>query len=63
MNVARGQLDGGILITGSHMPPERIGLIVTLGDGSYAPPEVTDRLLPGKTRDVFAASQQLDHHE
>lgn len=42
LNVARGGLDGGILITGSHMPPDRIGFIVLQSDGSYAPPEITD---------------------
>ncbi len=44
MNVARSRLDGGILITGSHMPPDRIGFIAMLGDGAYAPPDITDRL-------------------
>lgn len=43
-NVARNRLDGGILITGSHMPPDRIGVIALLGDGAYAPPEITDRI-------------------
>ncbi len=32
--------DGGIMITGSHMPPDRIGIIVMLEDGSYAQDEV-----------------------
>lgn len=36
--------DGGILITGSHMPPERIGIIPLLGDGRYAPVSMTDEL-------------------
>lgn len=44
MNVARSGLDGGILITGSHMPPDRIGIIAMLGDGAYAPVDITDQL-------------------
>src|SRR5204862_62536 len=43
-----------------RIPPIRRGRVRVVGHGE---PEVTDRLLPGKTRDVFAASQQLDHHE
>jgi phosphomannomutase/phosphoglucomutase len=34
--------DGGVLVTGSHMPPGRIGLIPTNADGTYATSEVTD---------------------
>jgi phosphomannomutase/phosphoglucomutase len=44
MNVARTKLDGGILVTGSHMPPDRNGIIAMLGDGAYAPAEITDLL-------------------
>ncbi len=44
MNLARSGLDGGILITGSHMPPERIGIIAMLGDGAYAPVDITDQV-------------------
>lgn len=36
--------NGGILITGSHMPPERIGIIAIASDGSYAPLDVTDEV-------------------
>lgn len=41
-NIVRNGHSGGILITGSHMPPERIGVIVLLADGAYAPFDVTD---------------------
>ena len=44
MNMVAGKLDGGILITGSHMPPDRIGIIAMLKDGAYAPFEVTDKV-------------------
>ena len=36
--------EGGILITGSHMSPERIGIIPMLGDGRYASASMTDSL-------------------
>ncbi|MDO8599601.1 MAG: hypothetical protein Q7S02_05840 [bacterium] len=36
--------DGGVLVTGSHMPPDRIGIIPMNADGSYATSEVTDPL-------------------
>lgn len=36
--------DGGVLITGSHMPPERIGIIPMLRNGHYADRDVTDRI-------------------
>jgi phosphomannomutase/phosphoglucomutase len=42
LNTARTNLDGGFLVTGSHMPPERIGLILIEGDGAIAPFSVTD---------------------
>jgi phosphomannomutase/phosphoglucomutase len=35
---------GGILITGSHMPPDRTGVIPILPDGAYAPFDLTDRI-------------------
>ena len=35
-------MDGGILITGSHMGPERIGIILMNRDGTYCDVEVTD---------------------
>jgi len=44
MNTSKTGLDGGILITGSHMPPDRIGIIPMLGDGAYCPVEITDDL-------------------
>ncbi|MBI2552133.1 hypothetical protein HYW17_02435 [Candidatus Uhrbacteria bacterium] len=37
-----GNFDGGILVTGSHMRPERIGIIPMLGNGHYADRDVTD---------------------
>jgi phosphomannomutase/phosphoglucomutase len=44
LNVARTQQDGGLLVTGSHMPPDRIGLILVEGDGAIAPFSVTDKV-------------------
>lgn len=38
------QVHGGILVTGSHMPPERVGIIPINGDASYCMTEVTDRI-------------------
>jgi phosphomannomutase/phosphoglucomutase len=43
-NIVMRRVDGGILITGSHMPPERIGIIAVLGDGAFAPVDVTDKI-------------------
>jgi phosphomannomutase/phosphoglucomutase len=42
LNVARTSQDGGLLVTGSHMPPDRIGLLLVQADGSIAPFEVSD---------------------
>lgn len=42
LNVAKTNQDGGLLVTGSHMPPDRIGLILVEGDGAIAPFSVTD---------------------
>jgi phosphomannomutase/phosphoglucomutase len=42
LNVARTQQDGALLVTGSHLPPDRIGLLLLQGDGSIAPFSVTD---------------------
>ncbi len=44
LNLDRNGQDGGILITGSHMPPDRIGVIACLGDGACAPLDITDQL-------------------
>lgn len=38
----QGKFDGGILITGSHMPPDRIGIIPMLPNAHYADRDVTD---------------------
>ncbi len=42
LNLVKTEQRGGILITGSHMPPDRNGIICLLADGAYAPYEVTD---------------------
>ena len=56
LNVARTDQDGGLLVTGSHMPPDRIGLILIQRDGSIAPFSVTDpiekRMAAEERRDV-----------
>jgi len=44
LNVARTRQDGALLVTGSHLPPERIGLILLQDDGSIAPFSVTDQV-------------------
>jgi phosphomannomutase/phosphoglucomutase len=36
------KLSGGVLITGSHMPPDRIGLILMNDEGAYTPYSVSD---------------------
>ena len=40
--VVSERLKGGVLITGSHMPPDRIGLILMNSEGAYEPHSVTD---------------------
>ena len=58
LNLERTKLDGGILVTGSHLPPDRTGLIYIQSDGSFAPYSVSDDLerryreLPARTRTV-----------
>jgi len=58
LNLERTKLDGGILVTGSHLPPDRVGLIYLQSDGSFAPYSVSDdlerryRALPARTRTV-----------
>ena len=42
LNVAKTKIDGALLVTGSHLPPDRSGLILLQGDGSIAPFSVTD---------------------
>lgn len=44
LNVARTKQDGALLVTGSHLPPDRIGLLLLQGDGSIAPFSVTDKV-------------------
>ena len=44
LNVAKTGQDGGLLVTGSHMPPDRIGLILIEGDGAIAPFSITDQI-------------------
>jgi phosphomannomutase/phosphoglucomutase len=41
-NVARARQDGGLYVTGSHMPPDRIGLLLATADGAIAPFSLTD---------------------
>jgi phosphomannomutase/phosphoglucomutase len=38
------KLGGGVLITGSHMPPDRIGLILMNSEGAYTPYSVSDEV-------------------
>ncbi|HTF56711.1 MAG TPA: phosphoglucomutase [Planctomycetota bacterium] len=58
LNLERSKQDGGILVTGSHLPPDRIGIIFLMPDGSFAPYSVSDDLerrfhaLPGRKRQV-----------
>jgi len=58
LNLERTKLDGGILVTGSHLPPDRTGLIYLQADGSFAPYSLTDDLerryreLPARNRTV-----------
>ena len=60
LGLDRDKTDGGILITGSHMPPDRIGIIACLGDGACAPIDITDQIeerynaFPERTRVVPA---------
>ncbi len=42
LNVARTSQDGGLLVTGSHMPPDRIGLILLDREGAVCPFSTTD---------------------
>lgn len=44
LNVAKTNVDGALLVTGSHLPPDRIGLLLLEGDGSIAPFSVTDQV-------------------
>ncbi|MBI4564178.1 MAG: hypothetical protein HY716_05750 [Planctomycetes bacterium] len=44
LNLERTHQAGGILITGSHLPPDRNGVIFLIADGSYAPYSVSDDL-------------------
>jgi phosphomannomutase/phosphoglucomutase len=42
LNVARGGLAGGLLVTGSHLPPDRSGLLLVDADGAVCPFSTTD---------------------
>jgi phosphomannomutase/phosphoglucomutase len=44
LNLARTNQDGGLLVTGSHLPPDRSGLILIGGDGAIEPFSVTDQV-------------------
>jgi phosphomannomutase/phosphoglucomutase len=56
LNVAHTNQDGGLLVTGSHMPPDRIGLLLVEGDGSIASFSITDSveeiMASGNFRDI-----------
>lgn len=69
-HTATGGYDGGILITGSHMPPERIGIIPIEGDGRYCEPDTSaalERRYAGSVFDQLPPSRQdpdqLDSHD
>ena len=42
--IVNERLGGGVLITGSHMPPDRIGLILMNSEGAYTPYSVSDEV-------------------
>jgi phosphomannomutase/phosphoglucomutase len=42
--IVNERLAGGVLVTGSHMPPDRIGLILINSEGAYAPYAVSDEV-------------------
>ena len=44
LNVAKTEQDGGLLVTGSHLPPDRIGLILVDGEGAVRPFRQTDEI-------------------
>jgi phosphomannomutase / phosphoglucomutase len=44
LNVAHTEQDGGLLVTGSHMPPDRIGLILVDAEGAVRPFRQTDEI-------------------
>ena len=44
LNVARTEQDGGLLVTGSHMPPDRIGLLLVDHEGAVRPFRQTDEI-------------------
>ncbi len=44
LNLVLDGLDAGILVTGSHLPPDRTGLILVRPDGSYCPVAETDEV-------------------
>lgn len=43
-HTAVGDYQGGVLVTGSHMPPNRIGVILIEYDGRYCEPAVNDEM-------------------
>jgi phosphomannomutase/phosphoglucomutase len=47
LNVARTRQAGGLYVTGSHMPPDRIGLLLVEHDGAMAPFSFTDEVEAG----------------
>jgi phosphomannomutase/phosphoglucomutase len=44
VNLVQSSADGGVMVTGSHMPYDRIGILLFGPDGSCAPFDVTDEI-------------------
>lgn len=42
--IVNERLGGGVLVTGSHMPPDRIGLILMNSEGAYVPHSVSEEV-------------------
>lgn len=60
-HTATGSYDGGIFITGSHMPPDRIGIIPIEGDGRYCEPDIAaalERRYAASVSDELPASRR-----
>ncbi len=74
LNVSRSRQDGALLVTGSHMPPDRTGLILLTGDGAIAPFSLSDQVEallaaesprevpPGRIGRIQEASQPSELH-
>jgi phosphomannomutase/phosphoglucomutase len=53
LNVARTNQAGGLLVTGSHMPPDRIGLLLLDREGAVCPFSTTNAVEELLARDEF----------